>query len=328
MNSHPAFTPKISRNALAHLLLLAMTLIWGTMFVIVKRALVSIPPQWFNAFRMTLAFVCLAIVYRSQWRRLTRAAWLAGAAAGTAMACGFFFQTQGLTYTTATNSAFITSMVVVIVPLLACIPGLRERAAGLPPWTAWMGALLAFCGVALLTTPAHTAWLLMLRGLNRGDLLTMICAIGFGLQIIALERGARHVGFQQLTLLQVGVAMVFLTTTAAISRPRMFTNLHALQHALAQPAVLFGIATAGILATALAFSIQTWAQSIIPATNIAVIVTLEPVFATLVAWLVLHEELNLRRMSGAALVLLGIVVSELLPRLRGATPATQNRPAI
>lgn len=315
MNIRASSTSRgLSRNALAHVWMLAMTLIWGTMFVIVKRALVYISPQWFNAFRMMLGFLCLAIVYRSQWRKLTRAAWLAGAAAGAAMACGFFFQAQGLLYTTATNSAFITAMVVVLVPLMATIPGLRSPGAQRPQWNAWAGALLAFCGVAMLTTPAHLHWLEMLHTLNRGDLLTLVCAIGFSLQIIALERGAKQAGFEQLTLLQVGFAAVLLTMVAVVSPPRLASS-HAFSHALMQPVVLFGITTAGILATALAFSVQTWAQSIIPAANIAVIVTLEPVFAALTAWLVLQEAMDLRRASGAALVLLGIAVSELLPRL-------------
>jgi len=305
---------KMSRNTLAHLLMLAMTLVWGTMFVIVKEALIYIPPQWLNSLRMILGFLCLAIFYSRHLRRISKAAWLIGAAAGAAMACGFFFQTEGLLYTTATNSAFITAMVVVIVPFLASMPGLRSPDRGLPPWTAWAGAILAFSGVALLTTPAHTPWLQLLHNLNRGDLLTLLCSFGFSLQIIALDRGAKWVGFEQLTLLQVGFAMVFLTAGAGLYEPHMFTHLHLLAELLTKPAVFIAIAATGILATALAFSIQTWAQGIIPATNIAVIVTLEPVFAWMTAFVVLHEGLQLRRAMGATFVLLGILASELLPR--------------
>lgn len=313
--SHPA-NGKFSKNTLAHLLMLAMTLIWGTMFVIVKKALVYIPPQWLNSLRMILAFLCLALVYRNHWRRMTRTAWIAGAVVGAAMACGFFFQAQGLLYTTATNSAFITAMVVVMVPFLACIPGLRSPGARLPPWTAWAGALLAFFGVALLTTPAHMPWLETLHNLNRGDLLTLVCAFGFSLQIIALDHGAKRVQFEQLTLLQVGFAMLFLTAGAGLFEPRLFDHLNRLPRLLTNPVVLLAVAATGILATALAFSIQTWAQSIIPATNVAVIVTLEPVFAWLTAFVVLHESLQLRRAFGAGLVLLGILAAELLPRWR------------
>jgi drug/metabolite transporter (DMT)-like permease len=310
-------SPGISRNALAHLLMFAMVIVWGTMFVLVKEALAQIGPQWFNAWRMILAFACLAVVYRSQWRRLTRTAWLAGAAAGACMAVGFFFQAQGLLYTTATNSAFLTAMVVVLVPFLASIPGLRSPGAGLPQWTAWVGALLAFLGVALLTTQGHTPWLQVFRSLNHGDILSLACALGFALQIIALDHGAKRVRFDQLALLQIGFAMVFLTVAACWTeppRPGIWNHLFSAASPLRSPLFLFAVAAAGILATALAFSIQTWSQQIIPATNIAVIVTLEPVVAWLTAFLVLHEGMHLRRGLGALLVLTGILAAEILPR--------------
>ncbi len=312
-------TGKISRNTLAHLLMFVMAMLWGTMFVIVKEAIAHIAPQRFNALRVTLAFSCLAIVYRSQWRQLTRTAWLAGAVAGAAMACGFFFQAQGLLYTTATNSAFLTAMVVVLVPLLSSLPGLRPPGGGLPQWPAWTGALLAFFGVALLTTPAHTPWLHLLQTLNRGDVLTLVCAFGFSLQIIALDRGARRVPFKQLSLLQLGFVMVFLTIGAWITEPPSpgaLAHVFSATSPLANPVVLFALGAAGILGTALAFSIQIWAQQVIPATNIAVIVTLEPVFAWLTAFIVLHERLQLRRGLGALFVLSGILAAEILPRWR------------
>ena len=315
----PATPPKLSRNALAHLLMFAMVIIWGTMFVLVKEALAHIGPQWFNAWRMILAFACLAVVYRSQWKQLTRTAWLAGAAAGACMAAGFFFQAQGLLYTTATNSAFLTAMVVVLVPFLASIPGLRSPGAALPQWTAWVGALLAFLGVVLLTTAADTPWLLIFRTLNRGDVLTLACALGFALQIIALDHGAKCVRFDQLALLQIGFAMVFLTVAACFTEPPgpgVWNHLFSAASPLRSPIFLFAVGAAGILATALAFSIQTWSQQIIPATNIAVIVTLEPVVAWLTAFVVLHESLDLRRGMGALLVLTGILAAEILPRWR------------
>ena len=77
-----AASPRLSRNALAHLLMFSMVMFWGTTFVMVKEALAHIGPQWFNALRMMVAFACVAVIYRSQWRQLTRTAWLAGAAAG------------------------------------------------------------------------------------------------------------------------------------------------------------------------------------------------------------------------------------------------------
>lgn len=313
----PASTGKLSRNAMAHVLMFAMVMLWGSMFVVVKEALARIEPQWFNALRMMLAFSCIAVVYRRQWRQLTRTAWLAGAVAGACMAAGFFFQTEGLLYTTATNSAFLTAMVVVLVPFLGIVPGLRAAGGGLPRWTAWAGAALALLGVALLTTPAHTPWLRLLQTFNRGDLLSLACAVGFSLQIVALDHGARRVSFQQLSLLQIGFAAVFLTAAALLAEPpgphalaRIFSSGSPLRNA----DVLLAIAIAGILATAVAFSIQVWAQQVIPPTNLAVLMTLEPVFAGLTAFLVLGERLGRRSGLGVVFVLAGILTAEILPR--------------
>ncbi len=317
-----AGSPKISRNAMAHLSMLAVVMLWGAMFVVIKEALAEIAPQWFNAIRMAIAFACLALVYRRQWRQLTREGWLFGAAAGGSLAIGYVFQTQGLVYTTATNSAFITALVVVIVPILATIPGMRPPDHGTPEWTAWAGALVALLGVALLMLPAHARWTSLFQAGGQeglGNLLTLVCAVGFSLYVIALAHAAGRANFEQLILLQIGFAMVFLTIGALIMEPPSASTLvHLLAPGgpLRQPLVPLSLLVAGVLATAVAFGVQTWAQQAIPAANIAVILTLEPVFAWLTAFVALKEKLELRRGVGAILVLFGIVTAEILPRWR------------
>lgn len=315
-----ATSPKISRNALAHLLMLAVVVLWGATFVLIKQALADIAPQWFNAIRMVIAFTCLAFIYRRQWWQLTREAWLFGAAAGGSLGIGYIFQTQGMVYTTATNSAFITALVVVIVPILATIPGLRPPGAGAPEWPAWTGAVVALLGVALLTIPAHAHWDSLFKAGGKeslGNLLTLFCAVGFSLYVIALAHASGKANFEQLILLQIGFAMVFLTIGALIlepPRPDALTLLLAAGSPLRQPLVQFALLVTGVLATAVAFGIQTWAQQVIPAANIAVMLTLEPVFAWLTAFLVLKETLGVRHSMGAILVLFGILTAEILPR--------------
>ncbi len=320
---------KISRNATAHLLMLAVVMLWGAMFVLIKVAMDVIAPQWFNAIRMMIAFVCLALIYRKEFHRLTREAWIFGAAAGASLALGYVFQTQGIVYTTATNSAFITALVVVIVPILASLPGLRPPGHNTPEWTAWAGALVALLGVALLTLPENAPWTMLFTAGGKegfGNLLTLFCAVGFSLYVIALAHAAGRARFEQLILLQIGFAMVFLTIGALIMEPvkmESLVQLAAPGGALRQPLVSISLVVAGVLATALAFGVQTWAQQVIPAANIAVILTLEPVFAWLTAFLVLKEKLKLRPGMGAILVLLGIVTAEILPRWRRRTQQTQ-----
>lgn len=321
---------KISQNAMAHFLMLAVVMLWGAMFVLIKVAIDVIAPQWFNAIRMMIAFVCLALVYRKQFRQLTREAWIFGGAAGASLALGYVFQTQGLLYTTATNSAFITALVVVIVPILATIPGMRPPDHNTPEWTAWAGALVALLGVALLTLPANAPWTTLFTAGGKeglGNLLTLFCAFGFSLYVLALAHASGRARFEQLILLQIGFATVFLTIGALIMEPvRMDSLLHLMAPggALRQPLVPISLLVAGVLATAVAFGVQTWAQQVIPAANIAVILTLEPVFAWLTAFLVLKEELKFRPGMGAILVLLGILTAEILPRWRQRQSRTNS----
>lgn len=309
---------------MAHLLMLAVVLLWGTTFVLVKAALSAIRPQWFNALRMMLAFACLAWLYRREWRRMTHETVRTGALAGTFLALGYFFQTQGLVYTTPIHSAFITALVVVLVPCLASAPWLRLAEAGRPTVFAWGGAIAAFAGVVLLTIPAHTPWAQMISSLNRGDALTLACALGFSLHVLTLARYARSVRFQQLALLQVGFAMVFLTLGALVTEQYSILRGDVMADPIQMPnapLVIVSLLITGVLATAAAFSIQTWAQQVIPATNMAVILTLEPVFAWLTAFLVLRERMELRAASGAVLVLAATLATEVLPRWR-----PQSRP--
>jgi drug/metabolite transporter (DMT)-like permease len=113
-------------------------------------------------------------------------------------------------------------------------------------------------------------------------------------------------------LLQIGFCAVFMAATTPF-----------LEHPFLHPSFrLFSALTiAALLATAAAFSIQSWAQSILPATHTALLLTLEPVFAWMTAFLVLHERSGLRSGSGALLILAGIAVTELFPM---AIPATAH----
>ena len=112
----------------AHLLLVAVVFVWGSTFVLVKSALHDISPLLFNLLRMAIGFLCLAIIYRRHFRQMRLPVIAAGSLVGLAVGAGYQFQTAGLRLTTPSKSAFITGMVVVIVPMLAVIPGLRPPA--------------------------------------------------------------------------------------------------------------------------------------------------------------------------------------------------------
>lgn len=291
-----------SRSLRAHLLLLAVVAIWGSTFVVVKNALSDVSPLLFNTVRMTLAFACLAVLYRRHLGRITRSSLGAGAAIGFCLAMGYQFQTAGLRLTTPSKSAFITGMVVVLVPLLCAIPGLRPRGSRAPHWNAWAGALIAFVGIVLLTTPAGVG--LDLRTMNVGDMLTFGCALGFSLHVLALAHLSPRFPFEQLAILQIGFAAVFM----ACSMPL-------LEHPWIRwsPRVIVALVITAFFATAVAFAVQSWAQRYLPATHTALILAMEPVFAWVTSFLVLGEQLGRRGACGALLILGGIALTEFIP---------------
>jgi drug/metabolite transporter (DMT)-like permease len=291
-----------SGNLRAHLLLLAVVAIWGATFVVVKDALADVSPLLFNLIRMALAFACLAFIYRSHLGRIDRRTLLAGAVIGFCLAVGYQFQTAGLRLTTPSKSAFITGMVVVLVPLLSVIPGLRPPASRLPGWNAWLGAVTAFIGIVLLTTPSGAAF--SFRTINPGDLLTFGCALGFSLHVLALAHLAPRFPFEQLAILQIGFCAVFMAASLPLlERPRIHWSSR----------VVVALLITAVLATAVAFAVQSWAQRYLPATHTALILSLEPVFAWITSFLVLGERLSRRGASGALLILAGIALTEFIP---------------
>jgi drug/metabolite transporter (DMT)-like permease len=260
----------------------------------------------------------LAVAYHRFWRGIR--AWQVGAGAivGLCLATGYQFQTIGLARTTPSKSAFITGLLVVLVPLLSVIPGLRPPGARPPRWNAFLGAALAFIGIVLLTAPAVAAargpaslageaaglmpdW----SSINLGDVLTLGCAIGFAFHCLALSHVSPRIRFQPLALLQVGFCALFMALSLPfIEHPQITWT----------PRLAIALGIVAVLATAAAFSIQSWAQSILPSTHTALILTMEPVFAWVTSFLVMGERLGARPACGALLILCGIALTELMPQ--------------
>ncbi len=293
----------MNRSALAHGLLLATVLVWGATFVLVKNALADSSPLLFNLMRMALATLALVLVNGRQLRATPRRYWAAGAATGAFLAIGYQLQTLGLALTTPSKSAFVTGLVVVFVPALTLMPALRPVGVSRPGLAAGVGALLAFAGLFLLTTPAGTAAAKLLSSVGRGDLLTLGCAVAFAAHLLTMARVAPGIPAGVLATLQIGFATIFMLVTLPFEHP----------HARFTPGLVGALLVCSLLATAAAFTIQSFAQQVLPPTHTAVLLTLEPVFGSLTSMLVLHEVLGRRSLAGAALILAGIVAIELAP---------------
>ena len=295
---------RLSDSALAHLLLLGVVLVWGATFVLVKDALQDAAPLLFNLLRMSLAFAALALINHRGLRGVRRRAVWSGLVVGTLLAAGYQFQTAGLARTTAAKSAFITGLVVVFVPLFTAFPALRPRNAHAPGLNAGAGALLAFAGLFLLTTPAGTSWRNLFSSIGLGDLLTLACAVAFAGHLLSLAHTSTAIPTAQLATLQIGFAALVMLITLPLGGG-LYLRL--------TPRLMLALAVTSLLATAAAFTIQSWAQQHLPPTHTAILLTLEPVFASVTSYLVLDERLTARSLTGAVLILAGIAVIELVP---------------
>jgi len=272
--------------------------IWGSTFVLVKEALNDASPLALNSARMIVAAVLLAFFYRKKIAVLTKASLAAGALVGTFLFAGYAFQTTGLKLTTPSKSAFLTGTSSVLVPLfLVAIWHVRIHL-----WRV-VGILLALVGLFLMTVPGGPGGLADFANVNMGDLLTVGCAICFTFHVIFVGRASQRFPFEQVAFLQVGTAAILMTLSTPLLEHPYFR---------ATPTVIAAILITGILCTAVAFSIQSWAQQFTPATHTALIFTTEPVFAWLTSFIYLHERLGLRAGAGAVLILGGVLISELL----------------
>ncbi len=286
----------MSRSLKAHILLVLVTLVWGATFVQIKDALQDISPLLFNAVRITLAGTALAVFYRRQLRTMSRGALRAGILVGIPLWLGFEFQTTGLRITTPSKSAFITGFSVILVPVFLALFWRKKINLATV-----VGVMVALAGLYLMTVPAGNGGL-NLESINRGDLLTLGCAVMFAFQIIVMGRAMQHHSFEV-------VATVEALTCAAL----MFATVPVIEHphAIWSGRVIAAILVTGLLGTGAAFTIQAWAQQFTPPTHTALIFLLEPVFAWITSYLVLHERLGIRAGLGAVMILAGILISEL-----------------
>lgn len=273
----------------ADLSLLLVTLIWGGTFVMVKRATAAFPVWAFLALRFGLAAL---VLLPFGWRRLRRLGWRgwgAGALIGVFLLGGYAFQTLGLQHTSASKAGFITGLSVAIVPLLSAWV-LRQR----PPYAAIVGVSLAVVGLALLSLAGA-------ERASRGDVLVLFCALSFALHIVSISALGAQRDPLALTFVQVlTVAVLSAIVSLSVDRPWPALQLN----------TAFAALFTGVLATAVAFLVQTAMQRFTTPTHTALIFTAEPVFAAVFGMLLAGDVLTMRGIIGGVLILLGTFISE------------------
>jgi drug/metabolite transporter (DMT)-like permease len=285
-------TVNLLRNRIgAELSMLLVAFIWGTTFVIVKNGLNDIEPFLFLGLRFILAFLVLAALAGKNILRATLATWLAGSLLGIFLFIGYTFQTIGLQYTTSSNAGFITGVSVVLVPI---IDSTLKKAW--PSVSTLITVVIAAAGLFLLSVPAGQF------RLSYGDMLVLVCAFGFAIHIVLVDRYSHKHDVVAITAVQILFVGIVCLGIGLICEtwPAKFT-----------PNAVKAILVTSILATSLAFLLQNGLQKYSTPTRIAVVLTMEPVFAAMAGYLWAGELLSPRALIGAALILCSMLFAVL-----------------
>ena len=283
----------------AVLALLAATAIWGGTFPVVKDAITPAGPMHvfdYLAWRFALATLVMAIARPRSVARLGRTGRRHGVLLGLALGVGFIVQTTGLQRTPSSVAGFVTGMFVVFTPLVTWAI-LRRHVSR----SAWLAVVVATVGLALLS--AGTSGDNDTHATALGLTLVLACALAYAVHIVGLgEWSALHDSYG-LAVVQLATVTV-LCTVAALFEP----------HRLRPPTdgdAWFAVGLTALAATALAFIIQTWAQSVLDPTRASVVMTMEPVWAGVFAVGFAGESMTWAAVVGAVLVVAGMLLTEL-----------------
>ena len=295
---------------LVDLSLVGVCLIWGATFILVKQALAGISTLLFLALRFTIATAVLTLIFRKQFRSPNLHMSLrAGLLAGLCLFTGYVLQTFGLKYTSASKTGFLTGLYIPLVPLFSAV--IYKK---IPQISELCGVGIAFAGMALMTIQTD------LRDINKGDLLVAGCAVVYAFHILLLGHFAGTANLGVLIVTQIATGMGVGAATFWWAEPiRLAWTTQ----------VWVALVVTSLFATALAFSVQSWAQRWSSPTRTALIFSMEPVFAWATSYVLAGEMLSRRATLGAVLILSGILVVELKPmrflqRKENQKPETGN----
>jgi drug/metabolite transporter (DMT)-like permease len=285
----------------AELALIAVTVIWGTTFTLVKSALDDASVATFLALRFGLAAAALFAVHRGRGMAAGQIPWVPGGITGLILGLSYILQTAGLLRTTPSKSAFLTALNVVLVPFFTALVY-----KSIPRGSDILGVVMAMAGTGMMMLPGGR-----LGDLGGGDLLTLGCAAAFAVHILVTGHYAPHVD-------PAGFILVQVSTVAAIAGA---WHLLGGQPAVRwSPRLLLALGVTSLLCTALAYTVQARAQQETGSTRVALIFAMEPVAAAATSYLAAGERLTPGALLGALLILAGVLVAELQPLGRPKHP--------
>ena len=289
-----------------NLMLLAASFFWGTTFVAQILGMEGLGPYTYAAARFALGVLFIGALWflyrrkRAEQRRAGtfRSGFHAGIPVGLAMFVGVTLQQVALLCTTAGETAFITTVYIVLVPLVAVLLGQRVRAVQ------WGGAVLAFAGVYFLSAHGETT-------INTGDLLVLICSFFWMAQILLIDRYARAVDAIELCFMQMIVCTIGSAVLAAIYESFAWSDIWG----AAVPILYAGLFSCGV-----AYTCQILGQAYVEPTQAAILMSTEAIFAAVAGWIVLGETMSGVQLLGCALLLGGALMAQ----VRGTGKSQNN----
>ena len=279
------------QKLLAQLSMVVTTMIWGITFVMVKDALNDAPPYMFASLRFGIAFILGFIYVNKGIKDITLNEMYGGFICGFCLFVGYAFQNFGLIETSPSKSAFITSVSVILVPIILVLFKLKKVNMRI-----WIAVVLAIIGLYILLNPSG-------GGINIGDILTFGCAVSFAAHVIFQDRYLSFgASISKLFLIQIMFVTIFSCIGAFAFEGVLITISERL---------ITAILVTGVLATFIAIMFMVWAQTILGPNQTAVLLSLEPVFAALFSTFFAGEILGLYGWIGGMIVVFGVISSEI-----------------
>jgi drug/metabolite transporter (DMT)-like permease len=275
------------------LALLFVTLVWGATFPVLKLATASLSGLEISALRFLIAAACMLPWARSAPRKT----WRDGGILGALVLLSYVAQAYGLEFISSNRSAFLTSLNVLMVPLLGIALGQRLS------WVMLLAACVACLGIGLMSWDGGANLL--------ADSATILGALAYAVYVILLSKHAPEHIPRQLAATQI-VWMALLGGVWMLLSAQGTDALQTLPHRLSW-SIGWGLVYLGVVATSAMLFIQAMAQQHVAADKAALVYAMEPVFAALFAWLWIGEGLTFMAAIGAALVVFAVVASEWRP---------------
>lgn len=286
---------KLSKEKTANILLLLTTVIWGGGFIVTKVAVdAGFPPSFVLAARFLLGVAFMLAVFWRDVVKISSEEFKVGCVAGGMLFLAFLVQTIGIKYTSPSNNALITSSNVVMVPFITwALMGKR------PPIKTILLSFVCFIGMCILSYSPDVG-----LSFNKGDLLTLLCAFCYACHISFLGFSAVRIenvaalNFMQLLVAAVISGVYFLAFEfVPITLPQLYEGA-------------IGLTFLGVFSTGLCFFMQSYAQKILPPVRIAIMLSLEGMFGSILSVIMGYDALTVHLVLGAVIILSSLIALE------------------